>query len=80
MTKGQNFLFSIPKAQKPVLIQAFLLQSAAGYNRVDLQHFNIGRVKSTTFELWQSLGIEPDRLILGNIARLTEQKGQDILL
>lgn len=50
------------------------------YNGVDLQHFNSRRVQSTTSELKKSLGIAPDSLILGNIGRLTEQKGQDVLL
>jgi glycosyltransferase involved in cell wall biosynthesis len=50
------------------------------YNGVDLEHFNNRRVQSTTSELRKSLGIESDSLILGNIGRLTEQKGQDVLL
>lgn len=50
------------------------------YNGVDLQRFDIAQVQSAATVLKKSLGIEIDALILGNIGRLTDQKGQDILL
>ncbi len=50
------------------------------YNGADLQLFQASRVQAGIPELRKSLGIEENCPILGNIARLTEQKGQEVLL
>jgi glycosyltransferase involved in cell wall biosynthesis len=49
-------------------------------NGADLQLFQAGQVQASIPELRKSLGIEENLFILGNIARLTEQKGQEVLL
>jgi glycosyltransferase involved in cell wall biosynthesis len=50
------------------------------HNGADLQRFEASRFQAVIPEIRRSLGIEDNCPILGNIARLTEQKGQEVLL
>lgn len=50
------------------------------HNGADLQLFEASRFQAGIPELRKSLGIDDNCSILGNIARMTEQKGQEVLL
>jgi glycosyltransferase involved in cell wall biosynthesis len=50
------------------------------HNGADLQMFEPSGFQAAISDFRRSLGIEENLFILGNIARLTEQKGQEVLL
>jgi glycosyltransferase involved in cell wall biosynthesis len=50
------------------------------HNGADLQMFEPSRFQAVIPDFRRSMGIEENLFILGNIARLTEQKGQEVLL